>query len=146
MLYVYEIMIKVKNAHFNINKFTWNSLVQMKIKWVNRVPFAKCEITKWIGFYGSRNLKQFSVNFQNWIMFDEYPELIQNSNHPHCTISTFLHRIAFTVLHTSLYIQRVGLLLFLYLFPYPMKRDKNYFVGFRVESDLGITFFWNWNG
>lgn len=38
-------------------------------------------------------------------MFDEYPN--HNPDEPHCTISTFLHRIAFTVLHASFYIERV---------------------------------------
>lgn len=40
-------------------------------------------------------------------MFDEYPDIVQHPNEPHCTIATFLHRIAFTVLHASLYIERV---------------------------------------
>lgn len=43
------------------------------------------------------------------VMFDEYPDVVRDPNDPHCTIATFLHRIAFTVLHASFYIERVCL-------------------------------------
>lgn len=44
-------------------------------------------------------------------MFDEYPDeddIVRYPDDPHCSIDTFLHRIAFTVLHASLYLERVS--------------------------------------
>lgn len=44
-------------------------------------------------------------------MFDEYPdedEILRYPDDPHCSMFTFLNRIAFTVLHASLFLERVG--------------------------------------
>lgn len=44
-------------------------------------------------------------------MFDEYADVERDPYEPHCTVATFLHRIAFSVFHASFYIERVWLLI-----------------------------------
>lgn len=56
------------------------------------------------------------MNIYLLIMYDEYSELTQQDPEtPRCSIRTFLYRIAFTVFHASLYIERVRYLCIIYI-------------------------------
>lgn len=77
-------------------------------------------------------------------MFDEYPN--HNSDEPHCTISAFLHRIAFTVLHASHHIERAEccsvLFCLVYSFYYDLVKwvplTMKYFVQVLLMNEVDI--------